>query len=152
TAAVSRGPPGAQAGVAVRGVVLEPVLSDQGGRGLARFDRPAPHYARALLLRGRRGLEGRDGRGPVALWLRRSALRGVGANGTGLAQRHDEAAAGRRACHVARVAAVPARDLADQRQAQPGPGALAGSAESMEGLEHAFTLGVGNARPVIGDA
>src|SRR5258705_244455 len=67
-------------------------------------------------------------------------------------KRHHKPASGRRARNVARVAAVAPRDLTNQRQPQPGPGALAAAGKSMKGLEHPLALGVGNAGPVIADA
>ena len=52
----------------------------------------------------------------------------------GGAQRHHEAADGVRAGDVARIAAVPARDLTHERETEPGA-VLAGTAEAVEGLE-----------------
>ena len=67
-------------------------------------------------------------------------------------ERHDEAAPGRRTRDVARLAAVAAGDLTDERQPQAGSGALAAAGKPVEGLEHSLALGVGNPRPLIADA
>ncbi len=52
-------------GRAVGGVVLQPLFSHQGRRGVARHHRPPAPHARALVLRGGGRLAGREGRGPI---------------------------------------------------------------------------------------
>src|SRR5438034_2694931 len=108
----------ATAGLALRGVLLQPVLPHQGGRRLARHDRRAAPHARPRLLRSRRRLGGRARRGPVAR-RRGSAVSGVGARGGGL--RH---AVGEEPLGVSRGApAWPGRpELWRSRRATASPG------------------------------
>src|SRR5262249_51523321 len=54
--------------------------------------------------------------------------------------------------HVARIAAVPARDLAHQRQPQSGPGIVRGPREPVKWAEDALALGLGDPGPVIAHA
>ena len=67
-------------GSALRGLVLQPMLPHQGGRGLARHDRRTAPHARSYILRNCWRMGRSHRRGPVAgRW--RSAVHGVGAQG-----------------------------------------------------------------------